>query len=275
MLNRSRLKYRKFITRKKKKSRLNDFTIDITIIDEKTNQYFSKKVEMELKKSIKERKRLLNQLTEPEKTDRQEQILKEIESNLQKEDELKELKAKLPADIIVFHRIKVRNAKSKMNTSSQCHAYYLYRKNVQEGGLVSLEQLTESLGSVKRPHYIWPSGHPLILSKERQIEHNFFSNEHTERLHSFVYGKNKRHRTWNNDQIVRPEPMVSAGFSYDGEDDTVVCKSCGAISDVNDWSDDDEDYAFSKHREAVNGPCEFLRIFDGEAQSTQAERSNM
>ena len=69
--------------------------------------------------------------------------------------------------------------------------------------------------------------------------------------------------------------MVSAGFSYDGEDDTVVCKSCGAISDVNDWSDDDEDYAFSKHREAVNGPCEFLRIFDGEAQSTQAERSYM
>jgi hypothetical protein len=48
-------------------------------------------------------------------------------------------------------------------------------KNVQELELVSLEQLTESLGSVKRPHYIWPSGHPLILSKERQIEHNFLS----------------------------------------------------------------------------------------------------
>jgi hypothetical protein len=228
---------------------------------------------MELKKSIKERKRLLNQLTEPEKTDRQEQILKEIESNLQNEDKLKELKAKLPADIIVFHGIKVRNAKSKMNTSSQCHAYYLYRnrKNVQ----VSLEQLTESLGSVKRPHYIWPSGHPLILSKERQIEPHFYSNNHTERLHSFVLGKNKRERAWNSDQIVRPEPMVSAGFSYDGEDNKVVCKSCGAISDVNDWSDDDEDYAFNKHREAVNGSCEFLRIFNGEAQSTQAERSNM
>jgi hypothetical protein len=80
---------------------------------------------MELKKSIKERKQLLSQLTEPEKTNRQEQILKEIESNLQKEDELKELKAKLPADIIVFHRIKVRNAKSKMNTSSQCRAIFL------------------------------------------------------------------------------------------------------------------------------------------------------
>jgi hypothetical protein len=226
---------------------------------------------MELKKSIKERKRLLNQSTEPEKTDRQEQILKEKQSYLQKEDELKELKAKLPADFIVFHRIKVRNAKSKMNTSSQCHAYYLYRKNVQ----VSSEQLTESLGSVKRPHYIWPSGHPLILSKERQIELDFHSNNHTERLHSFVYGKNKRERTWNRDQIVRPEPMVSAGFSYDGEDNKVVCKSCGAISDVNDWSDDDEDYAFNKHREAVNGSCEFLRIFNGEAQSTQAERSNM
>jgi hypothetical protein len=64
---------------------------------------------------------------------------KPIESNLQKEDELKEqVKAKLPADIIVFHRTKVRNANSKMNTSSQCRAYYLYRKNVQEGGLVSL-----------------------------------------------------------------------------------------------------------------------------------------
>jgi hypothetical protein len=93
-----------------------DSNIVITLIDEKTNQYFEKKVEMELKKSIKERKRLLNQLTEPEKTDRQEQILKEIESNLQNEDKLKELKAKLPADIIVFHGIKVRNAKSKMNT---------------------------------------------------------------------------------------------------------------------------------------------------------------
>ena len=219
--------------------------------------------------SIKERNRLLNQLTEPEKTELQEQILKEDELKEQVKDIIQS------ADIIVFHRTKVRNAKSKMNTSSQCRAYNLYRKIVLEGGLVSLEQLTEGLDSVKRPHYIWPSGHPLILSKERQIEHNFFSNEHTERLHSFVYGKNKRHRTWNNDQIVRPEPMVSAGFSYDGEDDKVVCKSCGAISDVNDWSDDDEDYAFSKHREAVNGPCEFLRIFDGEAQSTQAERSNM
>jgi hypothetical protein len=31
----------------------------------------------------------------------------------------------------------------------------------------------------------------------------------------------------------------------------------------------------NKHREAVNGSCEFLRIFNGEAQSTQAERSNM
>ena len=224
--------------------------------------------------SIKERKRLLNQLTEPEKTELQEQILKEIESNLLKEDELKEQVKDIiqSADSIVFHRTKVRNAKSKMNTSSQCRAYNLYRKNVLEGGLVSLEQLTEGLDSVKHPHYIWPSGHPLILSKERQIEHDFSSNEHTERLHSFVYGKNERHRTWNSDQIVRPEPMVSAGFSYDGEDDKVVCKSCGAISDVNDWSDDDEDYAFSKHREAVNGPCEFLRIFDGEAQSTQAER---
>jgi hypothetical protein len=81
---------------------------------------------MELKKSIKERKQLLSQLTEPEKKDRQEQILKEIESNLQKEDELKEqVKAKLPADIIVFHRTKVRNANSKMNTSSQCRAYNL------------------------------------------------------------------------------------------------------------------------------------------------------
>ena len=232
---------------------------------------------MELKKSFKERKRLLNQSTEPEKTELQEQILKEIGSNLQKEDELKDQGKDIiqPADIIVFHRTKVRNAKSKMNTSSQCRAYNLLGKNVLEGVPVSLEQLTEALSRVKRPHYIWPSGHPLILSQERQREHDFSSNEHTERLHSFVYGKNKRRRTWNSDQIVRPEPMVSAGFSYDGEDDKVVCKSCGAISDVNDWSDDDEDYAFSKHREAVNGPCEFLRIFDGEAQSTQAERSYM
>lgn len=228
---------------------------------------------MEFKKSFKE----LKQLTETEKTDRKEQILKELESNLQKEDELKEqVKEKLPADIFVFHRTKVRNAKSKMNTSSQCRTYILHRKNVLEGVLVSLEQLTEALVNVKYPHYIWPSGHPLILSQLRQIEeHDFSSSEYLERLYSFVHGINRRHHAWNSDQIVRPEPMVSAGFSYDGEDDTVVCKSCGAISDVNDWSDDDEDYAFSKHREAVNGPCEFLRIFDGEAQSTQAERSYM
>lgn len=149
-----------------------------------------------------------------------------------------------------------------MNTSSLYHAYNLYRKNVLERLLLSLEQLREALDSLRSPHYIWPSGRPLILSKGRQIEPDFSTNEHMERLYSFVNGTNRWHRTWNSDQIVRPEPMVSAGFSYDGEDDKVVCKSCGAISDVNDWSDDDEDYAFTMHRRMGSSHCEFLRKFD-------------
>jgi predicted AlkP superfamily phosphohydrolase/phosphomutase len=75
-----------------------DFNIVNILIDEKTNQYFGKKVEMEL--SIKERKRLLNQLTEPEKTELQEQILKEDELKEQVKDIIQS------ADIIVFHRTK-------------------------------------------------------------------------------------------------------------------------------------------------------------------------
>ena len=189
-------------------------------------------------------------------------ITSQITAILETQNHLNEQKGtRTSADNFTTRGTKIRNHRAT-TTYSRRHEQDSYRKTLIMQTLISLEQLRESLVNVKYPLYIWPSGHPLILSKLRQIELDFSSNEYLERLYSFVNGINRQHRTWNSDQIVRPEPMVLAGFSYDGEDDKVVCKSCGAISDVNDWSDDDEDYAFTMHRRTGSSHCEFLRKFD-------------
>ncbi|CAG2186111.1 unnamed protein product [Mytilus edulis] len=52
--------------------------------------------------------------------------------------------------------------------------------------------------------------------------------------------------------------FVNAGFSYCGVQSKVVCDQCGFESTTDDWSDDDDDYAISIHRQTQT-ECPFLK----------------
>ncbi|XP_071137533.1 uncharacterized protein [Mytilus edulis] len=123
------------------------------------------------------------------------------------------------------------------------------------------------------PHIHWPSGHPLLPFKVRFIEELAYDNEYMERLHSFLLQKNERNRNWPDKNIVRPEPLVNAGFSYEGNDDEVVCKSCHFKSKTDNWLDDDDDYAIGVHRQTQND-CPFLGISHAAPQSKSLEEGN-
>ncbi|XP_063402273.1 uncharacterized protein LOC134686536 [Mytilus trossulus] len=123
------------------------------------------------------------------------------------------------------------------------------------------------------PHVHWPSGHPLLPFKVRFIEELTYENEYMERLQSFLLKKNKRKRNWPDENIVRPEPLVNAGFSYEGNDDEVVCKSCRFKSKTDNWLDDDDDYAINIHRQTQND-CAFLGISRVALQSKSVEKGN-
>lgn len=131
--------------------------------------------------------------------------------------------------------------------------------------VISATHLRDSLHNIKSPFYIWPSGHHRLPSKLRRLEEmacidNIVYNPFLRRLLTFIDKSNVEHTAWPERQIVRPGPLASAGFSYDGHKEEVVCKSCGFKSDVSEWSDDDEDYALSVHMRS-NNICDFLNSF--------------
>lgn len=123
------------------------------------------------------------------------------------------------------------------------------------------------------PHILWPNGHPLLPYKIRYIQHSNYSNSYMERLHSFLLNKNREGKRWPDDSTVSTEPLVTAGFSYDGNGDEVVCRSCGFTTHTDEWSDDDEQYAMSVHRNS-GIPCPFLESITAMAGNQSTTISN-
>lgn len=93
-----------------------------------------------------------------------------------------------------------------------------------------------------------------------------------ERLHSFLLQKNEENRNLSDKNIVRPDHLVNACFSYEGSDEEVVCKFCGFKSNTDNWLDDDDDYAIAIHRNTRVG-CSFLGISHS-PQSKSADECN-
>lgn len=116
--------------------------------------------------------------------------------------------------------------------------------------------LSSKFGS--EPHVFWPSSHPLLQYQIRSLKKCDGYSDYEKRLHSFLLKKNRRKQIWPERNTVRPEPLVNAGFSYDGNGAEVVCKSCGYVSSTDVWSDDDEEYAMEIHRRTKRR-CSFLK----------------
>ncbi|XP_076078550.1 uncharacterized protein LOC143048649 isoform X2 [Mytilus galloprovincialis] len=139
-----------------------------------------------------------------------------------------------------------------------------YEQEIRNNMQIALEQvkangfLHQEQGLHVPPHVVWPSGHALLQHKIRFIAMSLFSNEYIKRLHTFLLGRNRNGKVWPDNCIVRPEPLVNAGFSYCGVQSKVVCDQCGFESTTDDWSDDDDDYAISIHRQTQT-ECPFLK----------------
>ncbi|CAG2255261.1 unnamed protein product [Mytilus edulis] len=84
-----------------------------------------------------------------------------------------------------------------------------------------------------------------------------------ERLSTFKCKNTPNGVIWNDDQTVKPEQLVSAGFSFDGIKDQVICKLCKCTSDVNKWDRNDDEYAFSVHK-GLSKDCKFTIIYTSE-----------
>lgn len=130
---------------------------------------------------------------------------------------------------------------------------------------ITLKTLRDALQGVRRPFYLWSNDNGFMLSKIREIEKSSGSyrpNGYMERLSTFKCKNNPNGIIWNEDQMVKPEQLVSAGFSFDGKKDQVICKLCKCTSDVNTWDRNDDEYAFSVHK-GLSKDCKFVRTYDG------------
>lgn len=106
----------------------------------------------------------------------------------------------------------------------------------------------------------WPSGHQMLDPKVRILQQTNEFNDFQERVHSFLLGTNALHNIWPDEAVLRPGPLISAGFMYEGNNTEVVCRICGLKSNTADWKRDDEDYAMYVHQQ-TSSPCIFLERY--------------
>ncbi|XP_052088194.1 uncharacterized protein LOC127725305 [Mytilus californianus] len=122
---------------------------------------------------------------------------------------------------------------------------------------------------LKRSSYLWISDNDLILPKIREIADEVLdlqrpsqSNTYMKRMSTFKSRNNAKGVIWNEEQTVKPEQLVGAGFSFDGKQDHVRCTSCECTSDVSKWNRNDEEYALSIHK-GLAKDCIFVRTYGG------------
>ncbi|XP_071137543.1 uncharacterized protein [Mytilus edulis] len=138
----------------------------------------------------------------------------------------------------------------------------LHEEDIRNYFEIGLEQ-TKATGLLQQqyglpPSVSWPLGHAMLQYKIRFFVLSMYSNAYMERLQTFLLGRNINEKVWPDYCIVRPEPLVNAGFSYAGVQSNVVCDNCGFETNTEDWSDDDDDYAITIHRRTPK-ECPFLR----------------
>lgn len=134
---------------------------------------------------------------------------------------------------------------------------------------ITLTLLRLGLQVLKRSSYLWSSDNYLILPKIREVPNENLdlqrplqSNSYMKRMSTFKSGNNAKGVIWNEEQIVKPEQLVAAGFSFDGKQDHVRCTSCECTSDVSKWNRNDDEYALSIHK-GLAKDCIFVRTHGG------------
>ncbi|CAC5394450.1 unnamed protein product [Mytilus coruscus] len=155
--------------------------------------------------------------------------------------------------------------KTMHSSATLCEAVsaYFFEPNMPVDQLkesVTERKYSVGISSWAQSVVTWPSGHQMLDPKVRILQQTSELNYFLERVQSFLLGTNPLHNIWPDEAVVRPGPLISAGFIYEGNNTEVVCRICGLESNTADWNRDDDDYAMYVHQQ-TSSPCLFLERY--------------